>query len=79
MCIIFFFWFLGQYDIEYKVWIVTREQDVFILEKNIQGELIQKSFYIREFPFDVICCGNQVKINLIAKNIFFLSGDIAQW
>lgn len=47
------------------MWIVTREQDVFILEKTIQGEETQKSFYIREFPFDVICCGNQVKIYIL--------------
>lgn len=38
----------------------TRDHDVFMLRRNGKGEFGVHTFYIREHPFDVVICANQV-------------------
>uniref|UniRef100_A0A1I8BAA9 BBS1 domain-containing protein n=1 Tax=Meloidogyne hapla TaxID=6305 RepID=A0A1I8BAA9_MELHA len=44
----------GHYDLEYRIVICTRENDVFVLRKNSKGECNINSFYIREHPFNFV-------------------------
>lgn len=61
LSLIFLLFFAGHYDLEYRIVICTRENNVFVLRKNNKGDCHINSFYIREHPFNVIFCSSQVK------------------
>lgn len=66
---------IGFFDVEFRLIVCTRTHEVFIIKRylfnhlrptsiwtyrNIRGEFNGTAIYIREHPFDVIFCANQV-------------------
>ncbi|KAI1728527.1 ciliary BBSome complex subunit 1 domain-containing protein [Ditylenchus destructor] len=64
---------IGYYDEEYRIIICTREHDVCVLRKNNKGEFVQYSIYVREYPFDVICCANQLVFATRKRRLIYFS------
>uniref|UniRef100_A0A914L259 Bardet-Biedl syndrome 1 N-terminal domain-containing protein n=2 Tax=Meloidogyne TaxID=189290 RepID=A0A914L259_MELIC len=63
----------GHYDLEYRIVICTRENDVFVLRKNNKGDCHINSFYIREHPFNVIFCSSQFVFATRRRRLIFYS------
>ncbi|KAL3120777.1 hypothetical protein niasHT_008069 [Heterodera trifolii] len=64
---------VGHFDLEFRLIVCTREHDVFVLRRSAKGEFSVNSFYIREHPFDVVLCANQLAFATRKRCLVFFS------
>uniref|UniRef100_A0A914HRP6 Bardet-Biedl syndrome 1 N-terminal domain-containing protein n=1 Tax=Globodera rostochiensis TaxID=31243 RepID=A0A914HRP6_GLORO len=64
---------VGHFDLAYRLIVCTREHDVFVLRRSGRGEFSVNSFFIREYPFDVVLCASLLVFATRKRCIVFYS------